>query len=425
MHVSNVSRAAGSSSIASCSYITSRRMRDERTGETSYGYGRRERIEHVATRLPEGAPAEYSDPERLFNAIEAAEKRSDARPAKKIMVALPREFDEADRIRAVEEYIAANLTANGYACTYAIHTDKAGNNPHAHIIVANRRIDPKTGKWAAKSRSEFALDANGRRIPVIDPETGVQKVGARNRRVWKRVNVSNNPLDSKEFLARLREDWARQCNLMLPEGVRIDHRSLEAQGVERIPTIHEGYASREITKRGGHSILAAINRAIAKANRHLTDIRSRMGDLTGLLERFREQARKELDAAMGRFRESLVFDRKPMPARGRTPAEAPRTPTQAPARPETAEKPREHPQAWETPPQAPQEPPKPIRTKKALTDRFRTRLDERLAENERKDAERQAERDMEPAFDPTDPTDPADPLNIGMGWGTGNPGLGL
>ncbi len=59
------------------------------------------------------------------------------------------------------------------------------------------------------------------------------------------MDVSNNPLDSTEFLERLRADWAKQCNLMLPEGVRIDHRSLEAQGIERIPTIHEGHASRE------------------------------------------------------------------------------------------------------------------------------------------------------------------------------------
>ena len=84
------------------------------------------------------------------------------------------------------------------------------------------------------------------------------------------MDVSNNPLDSTEFLERLRADWAKQCNLMLPEGVRIDHRSLEAQGIERIPTIHEGHASREITKRGGHSILNAINRRIATANRYLT-----------------------------------------------------------------------------------------------------------------------------------------------------------
>lgn len=113
------------------------------------------------------------------------------------------------------------------------------------------------------------------------------------------MDVSNNPLDSTEFLERLRADWAKQCNLMLPEGVRIDHRSLEAQGIERIPTIHEGHASREITKRGGHSILNAINRRIATA------IRKQMGDPTGLLGQFKEQARKELDTAMSRFRESL------------------------------------------------------------------------------------------------------------------------
>ena len=81
LHVSNVSRAAGSSAVASCSYITSRRMRDERTGEAFNGFGRRERVEHVCTMLPEGAPGEYLDPERLFNAVEMAEKRSDARPA--------------------------------------------------------------------------------------------------------------------------------------------------------------------------------------------------------------------------------------------------------------------------------------------------------------------------------------------------------
>ena len=59
---------------------------------------------------------------------------------------------------------------------------------------------------------------------------------------------------------------------------------------------------------------------------------------------------------------------------------------------------------------------------KALTDRFKTRLDERLAENERKQAEKQAEPDMEETWDLSDP---ADPLNIGMGWGTGGHGLGL
>lgn len=279
MHVSNVSRSAGSSSVASLSYITSRRMRDERTGETFHGYGRRERVLHVATLLPEGAPREWNDPERLFNAVKAAERRLDARPAKKIMVALPRELTGVQRIEAVESFIRRQLTACGYAATYAIHEDKAGNNPHAHIIVDNRRISPTTGRWAAKSRSEFALDEHGQRIPVIDPETGLQKVGARNRKVWKRVTVSNNPLDSKETLELLRAEWARTCNRLLPEGVRIDHRSLEAQGTDRIPTVHEGYASREITARGGRSVLRAVNDRITAANRLLDSIRERLRDL--------------------------------------------------------------------------------------------------------------------------------------------------
>ena len=120
------------------------------------------------------------------------------------------------------------------------------------------------------------------------------------------MDVSNNPLDSTEFLERLRADWTKQCNLMLPEGVRIDHRSLEAQGIERIPTIHEGHASREITKRGGHSILNAINRRIATANRYLTAIRKQMGDPTGLLGQFKEQARKELDTAMSVFCQVVI-----------------------------------------------------------------------------------------------------------------------
>ena len=117
------------------------------------------------------------------------------------------------------------------------------------------------------------MDANGRRIPVIDPDTGRQKIGARNRKVWKRVNVSNNPLDSKEFLERLRREWADSCNALLPGYAVIDHRSFKARGIERIPTIHEGYASREMEKRGGRGDLCEENRRIQALNRLLDALR--------------------------------------------------------------------------------------------------------------------------------------------------------
>lgn len=390
LSVSNVSRASGSRATATLSYITGKRVHDERRGET-YDYGRKERVLRVGTLLPEGASAEFADPAVLFNAVELHETGRTARPAKKIVVALPREFTPRQRVQALEEYIRENLNADGYAATYAIHEDREGNNPHAHILVANRQIDPATGGWARlKQRMEYVLDERGERVPLIDPETGRQKTDKRGRRQWKRMSVSLNPLDRKAKLKALRESWAKTCNARLDETARIDHRSLEDQGSDLEPTIHEGYAARAIERAGGVSERCQTNREIRRSNSLLTAIRAELG---------------------------RIFDRL-----GELFAAKIRQLRQRQARPEPAERPQERPQARETPPQAPQEPPKPIRTKKALTDRFKTRLDERLAENERKQAEKQAEPDMEETWDLSDP---ADPLNIGMGWGTGGHGLGL
>lgn len=420
LSVSNVSRASGSRATATLSYITGKRVHDERRGET-YDYGRKERVLRVGTLLPEGAPAEFADPAVLFNAVELHETGRTARPAKKIVVALPREFTPRQRVQALEEYIRENLNTDGYAATYAIHEDREGNNPHAHILVANRQIDPATGGWARlKQRMEYVLDERGERVPLIDPETGRQKTDKRGRRQWKRTSVSLNPLDRKAKLKALRESWAKTCNARLDETARIDHRSLEDQGSDLEPTIHEGYAARAIERAGGVSERCEANREIRRSNGLLTAIRTELGRIFDRLG--------ELFAA--KIRQLRQRQARPEPARepnwryfeGDARRQRPSGAPQAPSSPEPAERPQERPQARETPPQAPQEPPKPIRTKKALTDRFKTRLDERLAENERKQAEKQAEPDMEETWDLSDP---ADPLNIGMGWGTGGHGLGL
>lgn len=281
MHVGNVSRAAGSSAVASVSYITSRPMTDERTGERYYGFGRRERVSLVGVALPHGAPDKWANPAVLANAMEASDKRADARPAKKIMVALPRELSNGQQVQALESFVRECLTSQGYAAVWAIHTDKDGNNPHAHIIAANRRID-EHGKWLSKSSSTFALDEHGQRIPVIDPTTGEQKTRANGRLVWKRVTISNNLLNSEDYLKHMREQWARTCNQLLPDGVSIDHRSLKAQGIDRLPTVHEGYAAREIEKRGGISPLCEHNRQIRHTNGLLSRLRA---ELTGLRDR--------------------------------------------------------------------------------------------------------------------------------------------
>lgn len=267
MSISNVSRAKGSSSCASLAYIAASKVYEERTHQT-YSYGRKERVMKVATLLPDGAPHAYADATQLFNAIEKYEQASNARTAKKIVVALPRELplDESDEI--LTSFIKSKLCANGYCATYAIHNDKDGNNPHAHILVANRPLDPKTGEFErTKTKKVYALDAHGERIPLIDKKTGKQKVDKRNRKQWKRVTVAKkNLLDEKEFLLSLRKSWAEECNKHLSQEDRIDHRSNAARGIDDIPTIHEGYAARAMEARGDVSERMEINRQIRLKN---------------------------------------------------------------------------------------------------------------------------------------------------------------
>jgi len=264
-NISNVSRAKGSSSCATLAYISGEEVENELTGQI-HKYGNQDRVMETGTIIPPFAPPEYQDPKKLFNAIECYEKASNARTAKKIMVALPREFSLERQKEVVESYIKENITSNGYACTYAIHHEKDndGNNPHAHILIANRQIDDR-GEWSTKSRKEYALDENGERIPQLDQD-GNQKLGKRNERLWKRVSVQVNPLDTKDMLERLRERWANECNKYLAPEQQIDHRSFADRGKEEEPTIHEGYMARKIEAQGGISERCETNRQITRRN---------------------------------------------------------------------------------------------------------------------------------------------------------------
>lgn len=274
--ISNCSRAKGSSSVASAAYDLRTKMRDERTGEL-YNYQAKEDLICSDVLLPAGAPEIYKDPERLFNAIEQQEKADNARTAKKLIVALPREFTYEKDKTVVESFIKSNFTDHGFAAAYAIH-DKGEGNPHAHILVPNRAINER-GVWESKRKMEYVLDKDGNRIPKIDKETGLQKTDSHGRKQWERVNAERNPLDSKEKLKEIRRDWADQCNRYLEKEQQIDHRSLKDQGIERIPTIHEGFAAREIERKGGISDRCQENREIKEHNNWLEKAMEKIHEL--------------------------------------------------------------------------------------------------------------------------------------------------
>ncbi|MFT8575958.1 MAG: MobA/MobL family protein [Bifidobacterium aquikefiri] len=291
LHVGNVSRASGSSSCASLSYITAERVRDERLGVTYNGFSRRERVIESHTLLPEGAHERLRDAEALFNGVEAVERAANARTAKKIMVALPREFTPEQRREVVERFIGSQLNARGYAATYAIHEDGGGNNPHAHILIPNRQLD--ADGWArVKSRKEYKLDEAGQRIPLIDKATGMQKLDKRNRKQWQRVSVTTNPLDERETLQSLRTSWASECNRLLPERLHVSEKSLKARGIEAAPTIHEGYAARGMEARGGVSERMGLNRLIRRVNALIDKLREQVRGVAGELQSLLNETRR-------------------------------------------------------------------------------------------------------------------------------------
>lgn len=266
--VKNISRSGGKSAVASASYRAGEKLEDRETGLT-HDYTNKSEVAYSEIFLCENAPSEYQDRETLWNAVEEVEKQSNARLAREWEVALPNELTLEQGKELVRGY-AQSLADEGMCVDANIHW-KDGNH-HAHIMGTTRPIK-ENGEWGQKEKKVYALDEFGNKIPVIDPETGEQKIGARGRRIWKRVTVAANDLNAKENVEKWRKMWSEHCNAYLEPEQQIDHRSYERQGKKDvIPTIHEGYAAREMEKRGKLAERCEINREIAAANRDIKAI---------------------------------------------------------------------------------------------------------------------------------------------------------
>lgn len=266
--VKNISRSSGRSAVACAAYRSGEELEDVETGIT-HDYRKKTGIAFAEIFLCKDAPERFQNREELWNEVEKIEKAADARLAREIEVAIPRELSLEEMKNLVAGY-AKMLTEEGMCVDAAIHL-KVGN-PHAHLMCTTRKIKAD-GTWDQKEKKVYALDEFGNKIPVIDQETREQKIGARGRRIWKRVTVAANDLNAKENVEKWRKMWSEHCNAYLEPEQQIDHRSYERQGKKDvIPTIHEGYAAREMEKRGKLAERCEINREIAAANRDIKAI---------------------------------------------------------------------------------------------------------------------------------------------------------
>lgn len=254
-----ISRGQGRSAVGAAAYRSGEKLYNEYDG-IEHDYTKKGGVVYSEIMLCENAPKEYQDRQTLWNAVEQIEKSSKAQLAREYEVALPVELSREEQIKLVRDFAKENFVDNGMCVDFSIH-DKEDGNPHAHIMLTTRPIE-QDNSWGVKQKKEYILDKNG------------QKQYDKKKQTYKCKTVKTTNWDSKEFLQRSRESWAEKINQELEKKSlpqRIDHRSLKEQGVDRIPTIHEGGA-RKLEKRGIKTDRGKINREIKTANGQMQTI---------------------------------------------------------------------------------------------------------------------------------------------------------
>ena len=168
---------------------------------------------------------------------------------------------------------------------FAIHvpdTEPGGiSNPHFHVMAPIRPIG-HNGKWGMKQRRVYELDEEGNR-----------RLDADGNYIFNAVPTTD--WGSPETLEYWREQWAAMCNTKfeekgLPE--RIDHRSYERQGVDILPTIHEGPAVRQMEAKGIRTDKGDFNRWIKATNGLIQSIRKKIAVLLDWLKETKEELSK-------------------------------------------------------------------------------------------------------------------------------------
>jgi len=294
-------RGGRKSSVAAAAYRAGEILTDRHTGKR-YDYTRKKEVAYSEILLPENAPQEFQNREELWNSVEEIEKQDNAQLYREFEMALPYELSRESKLAAAHEFFQ-NRVAEGMLVDWSFH-DKKGN-PHVHGIAPTRGLTPEGG-WAPKRRQVYKLDADGERIPVIDKKTGQQKVGARGRKLWVRETIESNTWNDRENAERWRKEWADILNRYLERErseKRVDHRSYIRQGVDLVPTKHEGYAARKIEERGGQSRIAEENRTIVWINETLRRALEKANDIKEKCIRFIGEIRKEIEVSEKRRRD--------------------------------------------------------------------------------------------------------------------------
>src|SRR6478736_2256327 len=102
-------------------------------------------VVHSEILLPDGAPTRLLDRARLWNEVEAGEKRKDAQLVREIEIALPRELSQSEAVRLAQDFVREQFVAHGMVVDLNVHWGRAADGeaqPHAHVMLTMREVGP-------------------------------------------------------------------------------------------------------------------------------------------------------------------------------------------------------------------------------------------------------------------------------------------
>ena len=312
-----VGRGAGRSAVAASAYLSCSHLYNDYDG-VQHDYTRKQGLVWQRVFLPEYAPQEWQDREKLWNAVEEVETAKDSRLAREFVVALPIELSREQQIELLQAFIQEQFVSGGMCADAAIH-DTDGHNPHAHILLTVRPLDEQ-GHWQYKTEKEYLCMRNGEERGFTASEfKSAQNEGWEKQYPYKvgkkkvymtpsaaemqglvradkhpkstrygRQNPISERWNSEDQLAAWRAAWADVSNRYLERAgreERIDHRSNAARGLDEIPTIHEGAAAQALERRGIISDRCELNRQIKADNTLLRELKAEIKKLAALVAR--------------------------------------------------------------------------------------------------------------------------------------------
>jgi len=295
-----VSRGAGRSACAASAYLSCSAIYNDYDG-VQHDYTRKAGLVWGQIFLPEYAPQEWQDRVILWNAVEENERTKDSRLAREFIPALPVVLTSEQWKELLSDFIHESFVSDGMCADVAIHDpDPPGHNPHAHILLTVRPLNPD-GTWQYKTEKEYLCVRNGEErgftaaefkeaqrdgwekqypykvgkkkeymAPSVAEAQGLERASKHPKSTkYGRQNPISERWNSDEQLLIWRAVWAEVVNLCLEQkglDERIDHRSFADQGKDVQPTIHEGVAARAMEKKGIISDRCELNRQIKRDN---------------------------------------------------------------------------------------------------------------------------------------------------------------